>query len=132
MREAFLIHMGSALDAIKKKEYFKAHEEANKAYVEQCKWVTQAKAHLAKLDGTTSNVTGYSKKSTKTPKETAAAASPADLALQAEYMSDIKQAQEAADKANAKGEQAAVVMFQLYANLLSINAKYAWTEKEKV
>jgi hypothetical protein len=41
-------------------------------------------------------------------------------------VSEIKQAQEAADKAKAKGEQATVDMFQLYANLLSVNAKYAW------
>ncbi len=74
--------------------------------------VKQAKAHLAKLDGTTSEVAGSSKKSTKKPKETAAAASPADPALQAEYMSDIKQAQEATQKAKAKGEQAAEDMFQ--------------------
>jgi hypothetical protein len=36
MRQAFLIHVGSALEAIKKKGYFKAHEDANKAFVEQC------------------------------------------------------------------------------------------------
>jgi hypothetical protein len=43
-------------------------------------------------------------------------------------VSEIKQAQEAADKAKAKGEQAAVNMFQLYMNLLSVNAKYAWNK----
>jgi hypothetical protein len=31
---AFLIHVGSALEAIEKKDYFKAHKEANKACVE--------------------------------------------------------------------------------------------------
>jgi hypothetical protein len=50
MRKAFLIHMESTLEAIKKKRYFKAHKEANAAYVEQRKLVRQAKAHLAKLD----------------------------------------------------------------------------------
>jgi hypothetical protein len=43
-------------------------------------------------------------------------------------MSKIKQAQEAADKAKAKGEQAAADMFKLYANLLSVSAKYAWNK----
>ncbi len=105
MHEAFLIHVGSALKAIKKKGYFKAHKAANMAYLEQCKLAKQAKTHLAKPDGTTSKVTGASKKSTKKPNKTAAVASPADPSLQAEYVSDIKQAQEAAEKAKAKGEQ---------------------------
>jgi hypothetical protein len=43
-------------------------------------------------------------------------------------LSDIKQAQEAADKAKAKGEQAAMDMFRLYANQLLINAKYTWNK----
>ncbi len=72
--------------------------------------------------------TGSSKKSTKKPKETAAVASQADPALQAEYMSDIKQAQEAAEKARVKGEQAAVDIFQLYVTLLSMKAKYKWNK----
>ncbi len=38
------------------------------------------------------------------------------------------QAQEAAEKAKAKGEQAAMDIFQLYANLLSIDAEYAWNK----
>jgi hypothetical protein len=33
MREAFLIHVGSALEAIKKKGRFKTYAESNKAYV---------------------------------------------------------------------------------------------------
>jgi hypothetical protein len=82
--------MGSALEATKKKRYFKAQKDANKAYVEQRNLVKQAKAHLAKLDGTTSKGTGSSKRSTKKPKETAAVASQADPALQAEYVSDIR------------------------------------------
>jgi hypothetical protein len=111
MRKAFLIHMGSAPEVIKKKGYFKAYKESTKAYLEQCKLVKQAKAHLAKIDGTTSKVTGSSKKPTKNPKEITTAASPADQSLQAEYLSEIKQAQEAAEKTKAKGEQAAMDMF---------------------
>jgi hypothetical protein len=41
------MHVGSALEAIKKKGYFKAHKDANKAYVEQRDLVKQAKATLA-------------------------------------------------------------------------------------
>ncbi len=54
---------------------------------------------------------GSSKRITKKAKETTAEESQADLALQAEYVSEIKQAQEAAEKAKTKGEQAAVDMF---------------------
>jgi hypothetical protein len=43
MCKVFLIHMGSRLEAIKKKGYFKTHKDANKAYVEQRKLVKQAK-----------------------------------------------------------------------------------------
>ncbi len=34
--EAFLIYVGSALEAIKSKGYFKTYVEFNKVYVEQC------------------------------------------------------------------------------------------------
>jgi hypothetical protein len=57
-----------------------------------------------------------------------AEASKADPALQAELMFEIKQAPEATDKAKAKAEQAAAEMFQLYVNLLSVNAKYVWNK----
>jgi hypothetical protein len=43
-------------------------------------------------------------------------------------VSEIKQAQEAADKTMAKGEQAAADMFQLHANIISGNAKYTWNK----
>ncbi len=35
MYKAFLIHMESALEAIERKEYFKAYVESNKVYTEQ-------------------------------------------------------------------------------------------------
>ncbi len=57
--------------------------------MEQHNLVKQAKTALAKLDGTTSKGAGSSRKSTKKPKETAAAASQIDPAQQAEYVSDI-------------------------------------------
>jgi hypothetical protein len=47
MHKAFLIHVSSALDAIKKRGTFKASKEAHEAYVEQCKVAKHAKAALA-------------------------------------------------------------------------------------
>jgi hypothetical protein len=64
----FLICVGSALEAIQKKGYFKANKDVSKAYVEQCKPVKQTKEVLAKFDGTTSKGTGSSGKSSKKPK----------------------------------------------------------------
>jgi hypothetical protein len=59
---------------------------------------------------------------------TTAEASQADPALQAELVSEINQAQEAADKAKAKGEQTTTDIIQLYVNLLSVDAKYMWNK----
>jgi hypothetical protein len=120
--------VGSVLKAIKKKDYFKAHEDANEAYVEQCGLVKQAKAALTKLDGNTSKWAGSSKKSSKKPREATATSSHPDPDLQAKYVSDVKQAKEAVEKAKAKAELAVMDMFQLYANLLSIDAKYTWNK----
>ncbi len=90
--------------------------------------VKQANAAIAKLDGTPSKGTWSSRKSSKKHKKTAATASQPDPDLWAEYIPGIKQAQDATEKAKAKAEQAALDMFQLYANLLSIKAKYAWNK----
>ncbi len=79
-KKAFLIHVGSALDAIEKQGYFKAHNKANEAYMEQHKLVKHAKATLAKLDGITSKGTGFSKKPSKKHKEAAATAVQPDPA----------------------------------------------------
>jgi hypothetical protein len=81
--------MGSVPEAIKKKGYFKAHKDANKAYVEQSNLLKQVKAALAKDDGTTSNGNGSSRKSSKKHNETAATASEPDPTLQAEYLSEV-------------------------------------------
>ena len=79
----------STLEAIKKKGSFKAQEDANEAYVEHHNLVKQAKSALAKLDGTTSDGTGSSRKSSKKPKDTAATAIQPDPTLQAEYLSEV-------------------------------------------
>ncbi len=46
MREAFLMHVSSALDAIEKRGTFKAYKEGHETYVEQKEAVKEAKANL--------------------------------------------------------------------------------------
>jgi hypothetical protein len=126
--KAFLMHVGSAMDTIEKRGHFKAHKETHEAYVEQCDLVKQAKAALAKLDRTTSKDAGTSKKSSKKHKEAAAMADASEPELQAIYQLDLEKAKEAAENARAKAESAANDMIQFYANLLSVDAKYAWNK----
>jgi hypothetical protein len=97
--------MESALEAIKIKESFKTYVESNKAYVEQRRRIKLAKAQQAELDDSTNGQAGTFKKSTKKSNVTTAAASQADIALQADIVTEIKQAQEAADKAKAKEDK---------------------------
>ena len=47
---------------------------------------------------------------------------------QAVYQLDLKKAKESAENARAKVESAAQDMFQFYANLLSVDTKYAWSK----
>jgi hypothetical protein len=126
--KAFLIQAESALDAIKKKGPLKAHGKAHETYMKQRKLVKQAKATLAKLDGATSEGIGSSKRSSKKHKEAAGTAGTPGPDLQTIYQLDLKKAKKATEKAKVKSELAAQEMFQLYANLLSIDAKYAWNK----
>ncbi len=98
--------------------------------MEQPTLVKQVKATLAKLDGTTSTSegTGSSKKPSKKHKEATATAGQPDTDLEAEYLSDLKKAQEATEKAKTREELAGQDMFYLYANLLSAEAKYKWNK----
>ncbi len=73
--------MGSALEAIKRKGYFKAYEESNKACVEHCGKIKLAKAQLAKLDDSAYRESGLPKKSTKKSNVTTAEASQTVPAL---------------------------------------------------
>ncbi len=124
---SYLSGSAKLFSAIKKQGSFKAHEDANEAYVEQRKLVKQAKATLAKLDGTTSKWTGSSKKPSKKHKEAVAIVSQPYPDLQADYVSDLEKAKEAVKKAT-NAELAAMDLFQLYANLLSVDAKYVWNK----
>ncbi len=82
MRKASLMHVGSAMDAIKKRGHFKAYEEAHEAYMKQHDLVKQAKTALAELDGTTNECAGTSRKSSKKHKEGAATADVSEPNLQ--------------------------------------------------
>jgi hypothetical protein len=48
--------------------------------------------------------------------------------LEANFQLDLKKAKEAPENTRAKRESAAKDMFQFYANLLSIDAKYTWNK----
>jgi hypothetical protein len=71
MCKAFLVHVSTALNVIKKRGTFKAYKEAIKAYVEQCKAVKQAKAALPLLTAPASKGKKTLKKSSKKASEKA-------------------------------------------------------------
>ncbi len=65
----------------------------------------------------------------KDPKETTIEASDESSAtLRATIKAELKQALEAVEEATTKCDKAAEDMFQLYANLLSVDARYAWNK----
>ena len=65
----------------------------------------------------------------KNPNETTVeASSEGSTTLCADIMAELKQAMEAAEEATTKCDKAAENMFQLYANLLLVNARYAWNK----
>ncbi len=70
------------------------------------------------------------KKSKKSKKAQEAAAENDKVApaLQAEIKVELSSAQEAVAEAKGRADQAASDMFQLYANLLSVDAKFTWNK----
>ena len=65
----------------------------------------------------------------KDPKETTVEASNKSSAvLRAETKAELKQALEAIVEATTKHDKAAEDMLQLYGNLLSVDARYAWNK----
>ncbi len=122
MRNAFLIHLGSAQEAIKKKDYFKSVEDHSDSYSERCEKVKEPKDHLVALKEA-------SAAQPKDPKETTVeATNESSAALRAETKAELKQALEAVAEATTQRDKAAADIFQLYANLLSVNARYAWNK----
>jgi hypothetical protein len=143
MCNAFLMHVSSALNAIKKRGTFKAYKEANKAYVEQKEVAKQAKAALALFMAHTSKAEKASekasekelakkssekKKASKKTKEGVALANATAPELCNEYQALYDKTTFAKETAKNKCEAAATKMFQFYVNLLSLDAKYAWNK----
>jgi hypothetical protein len=96
----------------------------------------KAKATLAPLMATMSKGEKTSKKSSKKSsekalqktKEGAASADAPGSELCAEYQADYEKAKFATETAKNKGEASDTKMFQFYANLLSVDAKYRWNK----
>jgi len=94
-REAFLIHVGSAREAIKKKGYFKSFEDHSEDYSEKRVKVKELKKQLEALKEALA-----AQPQEKAPKETAAEAQDDSTAsLQANTKTELKQALKAAEKA---------------------------------
>ncbi len=89
----------------------------------------QAKADLSLLDGA-SNGSGKSKKSSKKAKEAEGVTEASDQEMRANFQVqvDLKKAKEAAENAKGAMTAAANKMSAFYANLLLVEAKYAWNK----
>jgi hypothetical protein len=138
-REAFLMHMSTALNSIEKWGTFKAYKEAQEAYVEQREVLKQAKTALAILPAPTSEGKKDSKKASRKnssekekasqmTKEGTALADTSAPELCKEYQAIYNKASLAKETAKNKGEAPATKMFQFYAYLLSLDAKYLWNK----
>jgi hypothetical protein len=146
-RKAFLMHVSSALDAIKKRGTFKAYKEAHGAYVEQSEVAKEAKANMNLFATTTSKGKKATKKGTekaskeasgknrsekeKASQKTKEGASPSNASapeLHKEYKAIYEKAILTKETAKNQKNAAATKMFQFYANLLSSDAKYAWNK----
>ena len=111
--------MESAQEAIEKKGYFKSYEEYSGTFADKRKRIKQLKGQLAELDETS-----------ETPKNLVKIkidygwSQFYELNLPAHnIMAELKQAMEATEKAKTKCDKTAEDMFQLYVNLLSIDAR---------
>jgi hypothetical protein len=122
MRKAFLIHMGSAREAIEKKGYFKSFEDHSDNYSEKRGKVKELKDQLVALKE------AIAAQPTDPKETTVEAANESSAALRAETKADLKVALEAVAEAATQRDKAAADMFQLYANLLSVNVRYAWNK----
>jgi hypothetical protein len=121
-REAFLIHVGSAREAIEKKGYFKSFEEQSNAYSEIREKVKELRKQAEALKEALAT-----QPHKEAPKETEADDN-GSATLRAETKAELKQATLVAKEVADLRDKAAADMFQLYANLLSVNARYAWNK----
>jgi len=116
--------VGPAREAIEKKGYFKSFEDHSEEFSENQEKVKELKKQLEALKEALA-----AQPQEKAPKETSAEADDNSSAtLQAETKAELKQALKAAGEATNLRDKAATDMFQLYANLLSVDARYAWNK----
>jgi len=116
--------VGSAREAIEKKGYFKSFEDHSEDNSEKREKVKELKKQLEALKEALA-----AQPQEKAPKETAIEAKDDSSAtLQAETKAELKQALKAAEKATTLRDKAVADMFQLYANLLSVDVRYAWNK----
>ncbi len=133
-KEAMLMHVMATLDAIKKHGHFKAYNEAQAAYVEQKEAVKLANASLSLLDKVSKGLAKLRKilkkaKESKAKSKGANGATkvPKDL-MRVTFQANLEKAKKNAEDAKGKMTAAASQMFVFYANLLSVEAKYAWNK----
>jgi hypothetical protein len=121
------MHVTATLDAIKKHGHFKAYKEAQALYVEKKEAVKSAKASLSLLDRASKGLR-KPKKTSKKAKEAKGVTEAPDDDMQDTFQLDLEKAKLAAENAKGVMTAAANKMFALYANLLSVKAKYAWNK----
>jgi hypothetical protein len=121
---AFVIHVGSAREAIKKKGYFKSFEEHSDEYSEKREKVEELRKQLEALKEALA-----AQPQEAAPKGTTAEAhDDSSATLHVETKAELKQSTLVAKEAVDLRDKAALDMFQLYANLLSVDARYAWNK----
>ncbi len=125
--------MGSGQEEIKKKGYFKSYKEYFRTFANKHEKIKELRDQLKELkevseiSAKTLGQTRTSRKSHKNFKETTVEASKkSPTTLRTAIKAELKEALEAAKEAMTKRDKAAEDMFQLYANLLSVNTRYAW------
>ncbi len=149
--KAFLMHVTTVIDAIKKRDHLDNYEKAANAYEKAKKAVESARAGLALLEETGESMRKSSKKKTKEGKKEASAKAPdpkapakapeqksdtkeAEVApaanddMKASFSSDLEKAKQAQKIAKGAMTAAAGKLFLFYSNLLPPESKYAWNK----
>jgi hypothetical protein len=150
-REAFLMHVTTVIDAIKKRGHLDDYKKVANAYKKAKKAVESARAGLALLKETGESMRKLSKKKTKEGEKEASAKAPDPKApakapeqksdakeakvapaaydnMKASFLSDLEKAKQAQKTAKGVMTAAASKMFFFYLNLFSPESKYMWNK----
>jgi hypothetical protein len=114
--------VGSDQEAIKKKGYFKSFEDHSDEYSEKRGKVRELKNQLVALKE------ALAAQPQDLKETTVEADNKSSTALHAKTKAELKLAVEAVVDAAMKRDKAVEDMFQLYVNLLSVDARYAWNK----